>query len=297
MYRDQPQHQVEEWLGELMWQDHPLGRSLTGTPQTLRGLSRAEILRFKDRMYGSVNTLIAFAGRVEHDACVANIGEFWRRRRSGTKPVFGRVNGAVAQGRLRVQSKDIEQTHVALGVRLFGRNDQRRYALKLLSVMLGENMSSRLFQVVREKHGLAYAIQSGLHLFAETGVLDITAGLDRGRTDKALDLIVREMVRMKDKPVGPAELKRAKEYAIGQIRLGLEGTTNQMMWIGDNFLSYGRFITPEVCIARLNEVTAEDVQRLARGIFGERHTSVALVAPDLKVSDEEKIVTCLERLG
>jgi predicted Zn-dependent peptidase len=297
MYRDQPHHQVEEWLGELLWDGHPLGRPLTGRLETLKRLNRTRLVGFKEALYTPRNTVVAFAGRVDHAACVERVRREWGTCRGGRAAGGRRVDGGVGQNRLRVQTKDIEQAHLAMGFRLFGRNDPRRYALRLLSVVLGENMSSRLFQVVREKHGLAYAIQSGVHLYADTGVLGISAGLDRCRLDKAIDLVVREIVRMKAAPVGARELQRAKDYAVGQLRLGLEGTTNQMIWIGDNYTTFGRFVSPEECIDALRAVTAADLRRLAGEVLRASRVSVALIAPDLGPAAEQRVEAALRRLN
>jgi len=170
---------------------------------------------------------------------------------------------------------------VALGIRLFGRHDSRRYALRILNAVLGENMSSRLFQVVREKHGLAYAIHSSLHLFDDSGALVVSAGLDQKKRIRALRLIAKEIVRLKRRPVGGKELKRAKEYVIGQLRLGLESTSHQMMWIGDNIMSYGRFIPPDETIRMLSRVTAADVQKLACSIIKKTRVTLSMVSPGI----------------
>jgi predicted Zn-dependent peptidase len=221
----------------------------------------------------------AFAGLVDHDACVALVEAAFGGL-AACKP--GRVAAfkdtikpvaAVQTGR------EIEQNHLAIGVRLFGRGDERRNTLRILNVILGENMSSRLFQIVREKHGLAYSIHSSAQLQADTGVLVVHAGLDRERGEKALQLISREMMRMVEAPVKAAELKRAKEYVIGQLRLGLESTSSQMMWIGDNLLSHGRFMDPNETIQRTKAVTSEDVQALARAYFRREQISIAAVTP------------------
>ena len=184
-----------------------------------------------------------------------------------------------------------------MGIRLFGRHDRRRHALKLMSVVLGENMSSRLFQTLREKHGLAYAIQSGVHLVDETGALGITAGLDRNRVGRALDLIFGELARLVEKPVGAQELQRAKDYAKGQLCLALESTSNQMMWVGEHILSYGQQISPEETMAALTAVTAEEIQALAADLFREPRASVAIVAPKAADTTEKRIKAAMARLG
>lgn len=280
MGRDQPHQQVDEMLGEALWCDHALGRPLTGSPETVRKLGRRELLAYRARHYVPANTVIAFAGKVDHEECVARVREHFSTVGKGRPRRAAPVSGRVAQKSLCLKEKESEQAHVAMGFRLFGRHDERRYALKLLSVILGENMSSRLFQVVREQYGLAYAVQSGAHLFDDTGALMVSAGLERARLDRAMRLIMREIKRMKEKTVGSGELKRARDYAIGQIRLGLEGTSSQMMWVGEHFVSYGRLITPEECVTALAAVTAEEIQSLARQHLCRERLSVAMILPD-----------------
>jgi len=280
MYRDRPQSLVEDMLQEMLWSNHALGRALIGTPETIRDVSRRQILTFKESRYVPRNTVISFAGQLEHEACVQRVARALGRLQRRRKPAFSRVTRKTRQQRLSITDKNVEQSHVALGVRLFGRHDRRRYALKILSVLLGENMSSRLFQIVREEHGLAYSVHSNIQLFEETGVLAIQAGLDQQRTDKALSLIVNELVKLKKRRVAQSELRRAKDYITGQLRLSLEGTSSQMMWIGENLIAYGRFIQPETVIARLERVTAEDVQRVAEDVLRANRVSVAMIVPE-----------------
>ncbi|HPG00004.1 MAG TPA: pitrilysin family protein [Kiritimatiellia bacterium] len=277
MYRDQPQHVVQETLGNLLWVDHPLGRPLIGTPENISRMTRDEILRFKRDRYMAGNTMVVLAGKVDHDECVRRVGERMGGVPGRKNPAFEKVGRSTRQDDVSVVSKDIEQTHVAMGIRLFGRRDPRRYALKLMSVILGENMSSRLFQVVREKHGLAYSIHSSTQLLDETGILDVQAGVDCERIPKALEVILAEVNRLKEKPVGASELRRAKDYAIGQMRIGLESTTNQMMWVGEYLMSYGRFAQPAEVIRRVEAVTAEDIHGVARDVLHRRNTSFAMV--------------------
>lgn len=289
MYRDQPQQLVQDFLGELIWTDHPVGRPLIGTPGNITRMTREEILAFKERKYVGGNTRVAFAGMVEHDECVKRVGDMFGGLPNRAAPACKPVDEATVQRAIYVHKKDIEQTHLALGFRLFGRHDPRRFVLKLLSVILGENMSSRLFQVVREKHGMAYSVHSSMHMFDETGALVVSAGLERARTDKALHLIFGEIARMIDRPVAARELKRAKDYAIGQLEIGLESTINQMMWIGENNLSYRRLIQPDEVVEMIQRVTAKDIQQLARAIFKPKRVSVAMVTPNESGPQEQRV--------
>jgi predicted Zn-dependent peptidase len=150
---------------------------------------------------------------------------------------------------------------------------------------------------VREQYGLAYAIQSGAHLFDDTGALMVSAGLDRGRLERAMSIIVREIARLKTVPVGHSELKRARDYAIGQLRLGLEGTTSQMMWVGENFMSYGRLIPPEESVAALSAVTAGEVRDLARDILRPERLSLAMILPDVTQRLSGEMAGMMARIG
>ncbi len=279
MYRDQPHHLVHEMLESAVWPQHPLGRAVIGTEKSVGGMSRDDLCHFKETKYVPANTVIAFAGRVDHEACVARVSGHMESLERGVMPRSVRYTGGEKQTKAVLASKDIEQTHVALGFRVFGRLDKRRHALKLLNTVLGDNMSSRLFQIVRERHGLAYSIHSGCHLYADSGLLTISAGLDQRRTERALQLIMKELGRLRDQPISASELKRAKDYVVGQLRLGLESTSNQMMWIGENLLTHGRVIDPEETIRATQAVTAEGIQKVSRTFLKKGRLSISMVAP------------------
>lgn len=296
MYRDRPDQVVNESLNELLWPDHELGRPLVGNEETIAAMRRSDIVEFKARRYVTGNTLFAFAGRVEHDACVERVAALTGRLGGAPAPRCAPVKDGMPQGRAVLQKKKVEQTQMALGFRIFGRHDPRRYAMKVLSVVLGENMSSRLFQVVREKHGLAYSVSSSFTLFAETGAIVICAGLERAHGGRALALIAREVRRLKDDLVGPRELARAREYILGQLRLSLETPSSQMMWIGENLVSYGRNITAEEAADAVRAVTARDVQALAREFLSGARMSLSVVSPELEAGDEPRLLKILKAI-
>jgi predicted Zn-dependent peptidase len=296
MYRDQPDHVVHELLSNALWPDHPVGRPLIGTPESLGNMGRRELLRFKEAWYVPSKTVFSFAGRVNHESCVAQVSRLLDGRKPGRPGACDRVPARLGQRPMVLQAKKIEQTHLAMGFRLFGRKDPRRYTLKVLSAVLGENMSSRLFQIVREKHGLAYSIHSGCSLLSDTGALTIGAGLDRRRWFKGLGLVAKELQRIKRVPVGDRELKRAKDYVVGQLRLSMESTSQQMLWIGDNIISFGRFVPPQETVDAIQSVDSDDVRRLAREVLVREHASIALVAPEVGSQDDRHVRNALDSL-
>jgi predicted Zn-dependent peptidase len=279
MYRDQPDHYVHELLTETLWPEHPLGRALTGTAKTLDTMDRRALLDFKHRKYVAANTVVAVAGHCRHEDIVRRVGKMLPMAHNGRSPSFTPVHEAQRAAKLRFFTKNCEQSHLAIGIRGYSRHDARRYALKALSVILGENMSSRLFQVIRERHGLAYSIQSSTTYFADTGALLVSVGLDTKRLHRALALILAEMRKIARQPPSAVELQRAKDYAIGQMRLGLESTANRMMWLGEHLLAYGEIPSPAEVERRITDVTAADVQKAAADIFRDNRLNVAVITP------------------
>jgi len=173
-----------------------------------------------------------------------------------------------------------------LGFHAFGRRDERRYALKLLSVILGENMSSRLFQKLRERYGFCYSIQSGVVALEETGALTIFAGIDPAKVEKSIRLIMEELDRIASKAPRSGELRKAQDYLIGQTLMGLESTSSQMTWMGESLLSFGRVISPEEVEEHLLAVTAEEVRAVAETCLKLSRLGVAVAGP---APDEGKI--------
>lgn len=297
MYRDQPEHVVQEMLIENLWRDHELGRPLIGSPETLKNISREQIIAFKRKKYVPESTVLTFTGKVNHDECVKKAAQQVGHVRPARAPSYRLVNAAVPQRNMALKGREIEQTHMALGFRIFGRHDKRRYALKALNVILGENMSSRLFQTIREKNGLAYSISSGMQLFAETGALVINAGLDKNRREKAVELVLREIKRLKDEEVGLKELNLAKEYIVGHLRLALESPLGQMMWLGEHILNYGTVIPPEEIVAAVAAVRAEDVQKTAAAVFKDRLATLAILSPGVSETDHKIMSQMLAALS
>ena len=297
MCQDQPQHVVQEKLQEALFKGHALGMPLSGDEKTLCKMDREALVRFKARAYAPASTVFAFAGRLDHATCVNTVAAAVGGLKKGRGLAFKAVDGSVGQDPYVVVKKDIAQVQAVIGFRVFGRHDDRRYALRVLNAILGENMSSRLFQSVRERHGLCYSIQSSYQLFEETGVFAISGGFDTQRAQAALKLTAKEVRRMLDKKVNVRELKRAKDYLLGTFRLGLEGTGSQMMFIGESLLNYGRLVRPEETLAGIQAVSADDVLRVANDIFEPSRMTLALVVPNAQPESEADWMGSLAALG
>jgi predicted Zn-dependent peptidase len=278
MYQDQPAELVHDLLNEIQFPRHPLGRPVIGSRATLRRMQRADFLSHLTSHYTAGATLVAAAGNLRHEDLLRTVRRRARFFRPGGKPNFEPMDQAPAGPLVRLHTKEVEQTNMGLGMRAASRHDPRRHALRVLNVILGENMSSRLFQVVREQHGLTYNVNSALTTWADTGDIVISAGLDSAELEKTLRLIVAELNRLIDHAPGGPELRRAKDYLLGQFDLGLESTENHMMWLGEQWLNHGSFTTPSEIRRNIAALSAAQVCRAARDFLGPERRSLALVS-------------------
>ena len=277
-YRDQPSQLVLEKLAAATWPSHALGRPVTGTPESVARIRRADLIAHQRRVCAPALVVFTAAGAVAHDEFVRAVAPVARRlpaaRPARAMPFAGRVRPTI-----EVHADDTEQAHLALGFRIFGRQDRRRYALRLLNLVLGENMSSRLFQELRERRGLCYSVQSGSQLLAETGLFTVQCALDPANASRAVRLVLRECERMSRSAVSAAELRRARDAAIGQFQIGFEGASNRMTWLGESWLGYGRLADPSVIEERFREVTAEQIRHVAEAVFRRARLAFAVVGP------------------
>lgn len=285
MYEDQPSQVAQDIASTLLWPNHPLGRPLLGTSEIVNRLRRRDLLNVRRKYYHSGNLCITVAGKTD----IAEVKELLRPllrqiptgSRSDAKPVSRRQTAP----RFEVVRKQIEQTQFVVGLRGVSRHDPRRSAFRLMSVMLGENMSSRLFQNVREKHGLAYSISTGANYYNETGSFYINAGVENSKTAQAIKLTLQTVAQLARRAPSARELRRAKEYTYGQIHLNLESTDNQMMWLGEGLLGHNRVINPDKLIRQIELVTAEEVRAAAALLVHDERLNVAVVSPTAELAE------------
>ena len=293
MYRDQPAHYSQELLTEAMWPAHALGRPLTGSIDSVNAIKRRDLLDYVTRNYNGLTTIVTVAGNCTHSEVVKLFSARLGKMKRGRLPVFEPWHAQTRSRRIRVSNQDTEQTHLALGYHAMSRTDERRHALRLLSVILGENMSSRLFQQLRERYAYCYSIQSGTLVLEDSGLVSICVGLEAGKLQSALRAIARELEKLRQRPPTKKELRQAQEYTIGLNELSLESTTNQIMWMGESIVAYGYAIDPDEVQAKLKSVTPEAIREVANFCFAVPQMGLALVGP----VNEEKVQSWLEIFG
>ncbi|MBP1636187.1 MAG: ptrA 1 [Acidobacteria bacterium] len=274
MVEDMPDDLVHELFLEHFWRGHPLGRAILGTADSVNRLNAAVLHQYFSRVYAAGNLIVAAAGNLEH----ARLRELIERAFEGV-----RGNGPwpadvppVESGLVHVRSKDLEQSHICMGVGAYRQNHRDRYAALVFNTLLGGSMSSRLFQNVREKRGLAYSVGSGLSAFRDAGLLSIYAGCSNQKVDEVVRVIMSEL-RAVVAGIDESELVRAKDNVKGNLILGLESTWQRAAYLARQEIYFDEPFTIEETLAGIDAVQLEDVARVARDLLTRTPVSVAVV--------------------
>jgi len=286
MYRDQPQSHVYELLDELLWPGQPLGTPIIGTEESVNAITRESLAAFKERHYNVFDTVVSVAGNFDYGRLSKRISRIFSTLKAKEPIDFERVRESQSKPQLKLMHKETEQTHLALGFHALKRDDPLRHALGLLHVVLGGNMSSRLFNELREDRGLAYEIGTGVKRFYDTGAFLVHAGIDNNNVTEAIRLILKELGQTKIGLVSDDEFKRAKEFYRGQMTLALEDTMDAMLWVGETTAALDKTYALEELIKEINKVRKEDIRQAARFIFENNKMNLALIGP-LKGKEDE----------
>lgn len=279
MYRDLPSHHVHDLMGELLWPNQPLGRSLAGPAETVSGMSRSEILKYKKDYYHPGNILVSVSGDVDPEEVLARVSGIYSGRSKQKPSVFVPADSKQSRPRTHYFEKKTEQTHLVIGLHALPRNHPDRYKLGLLHVILGANMSSRLFEEVREKRGLAYEIKSGMSGYQDAGAFMVSAGVETKKTVRTVEVILRELGKVRKSFVKPGELRRAKDYFMSQVSMSVEDTLDHLLWAGEKALCSGELPDKTEIRQKVESVTLEDIQQVAQKIFRTGNLNLSLIGP------------------
>lgn len=288
MYMDQPGHQVFNILAQAMWPNHALGRPVEGYIDTVKSFKRNDLTGFTNRYYQPANMCIVASGRTDRRKILETAGKIFSMP-SARKRFFPESAKKIHKGaHIRLFSKDTKQTHMAFGFHGMKRAHELKYAVRLLNIILGGNMSSRLFERLRERKALCYEIGSTARSYKETGAFIIHAGVDNNKLLEASKEIVNELKELKDNLVTADELYRAKEYYRGQLLLGLEDTSSRMLWLGDRIMNEGKAPAIREIFRDIEKVSARDIKEVVRCIFNGKNLNFATVGP-VRAGDKNKL--------
>lgn len=289
MYLDLPMQYVHDLLDELIWPNHPLGRSLLGTYDTIKNITRQDMVSLHSRFYVPHNIIAVCCGNIQHNDFVKMMEASFNGRKN--KPAVRYESAArpfALAPRTRFYNKQTEQTHVCLGIRGLSRLHPDRYALALLNIILGGNMSSRLFNEVREKRSLAYEIGSSVKQYADTGLFLVHAGIDNKKVHRAIAVIMKELRKVKASGIKIRECDMAKEYYKSGLLMVLEDTMSNMMFLGEQMASIGKIVTKDEILKKIDTITVGMLSGLAGRFFKEANLRLAAIGP--QKDDEIKAV-------
>ncbi|HRV03997.1 MAG: Protease 3 precursor [candidate division TA06 bacterium ADurb.Bin131] len=289
MYRDFPARYVFELLNNAMFGDHPLGTSILGTPESLRNINRETLFNFVENYHTGKNLVLSVAGRFNEDKLIKIADKFLSNIKEGTDTSFVRFEEKMKTPSYKIKIKETEQCHFCLGFHAYPRNDDRRFALSVANMILGGNMSSRLFNEIRENRGLAYDIRSYARSYYDTGAAIISAGLIPANLIESLKIIKEQIRIMIEQQVKEDEIERAKEYLVSQFLMGLEDPMEYMLWIGEQLAAKEKMLSINQVQSKIRAVTEKDIQDVCRDIF-KKNPCFAMIGPENKLDDVSKIL-------
>jgi predicted Zn-dependent peptidase len=283
MHEDTPDDAIHDLFNETLWPDHPLGRPILGTVGSIREATPAQIRRFYRRHYVPANLVVVAAGNLRHEQLVESIGEHvdtgqvrsegpaaWNLREIGQAPL--------PSGRRRVRRRKTEQAHIVLGTNGLSRSDTDRFALGIVNVAVGGGMSSRLFQEVREKRGLAYSVYSYHTMFVDAGLFAAYAGTTPGRAGEVLSILREQLQDVADGGLSEREFERAKGHMKGSLVLSLDDPSGRMSRLGKSEISHGEILTVNDTLKRIDEVTYDGARGVAKRVLSQP-MSLAVIGP------------------
>ncbi|MBN1571084.1 MAG: insulinase family protein [Acidobacteria bacterium] len=266
MVEDNPQELILDLFTESFWKDHPLGRPISGTKESVAQIARSDVRKFFKSHYNAGNIIVAVAGNIRHREAYGLAERHFSHLKAGAAadPV---APPKIHPSRLVRHKAHLEQTHICLGTVSPPITSEERYCVHLLSNILGGGVSSRLFQNIRERRGLVYSIYSMLNLYRDAGSLVVYAGTAPEKAPVVVQLILKEFRSLRENLVSSQELKRAKEYVKGSVLLSLESSSSRMTHLAQQLIYYGRFYRLEDILNGVDRVTARDIRRLANKMF------------------------------
>ncbi len=275
MVEDTPDDLVHEVFVANFWPEHPLGRSILGTAETLATFDHDRVVGYFEGIYAPHNLVVAGAGNIEHAQFVEMVTGYLGNLVD--RPVDLTASSPSYAARRVIINKDLEQAHLVMGTRCPSMISDDRYTVHLLNVILGGGMSSRLFQTIREEHGLAYAVFSGINSYTDAGYLSVYAATSPDQINDVIRLSVEQFGKFKDEAVSEAELQRAKDQLKVSIMLSLESTSARMSNLARQEIFFGRQFTLDEILERIDRVKTEDIQRIANDIFHSSNLAVTAI--------------------
>ncbi len=288
MYEDIPQQKVWDELYEILFKDQPNGWPIGGTAESVSKIIRPEILKYKNGNYLAGNTVVVVAGGVDSGEAFGQVAGSFNKVKVGMVRKAQRANTLQTFPNVRFVEKNTEQSHVAIGIRAFDMFSEKRYALSVLSTILGGNASSRLFTEIREKLGLAYYVGSSTGLQTDSGILALRAGLSHDNLERSIKKIFEVLKNLKNKSVSARELKDAKSFIRGHTLLNFETTDDVADFFGEQELFYKKAEQPEEYMTKIEKVSQNDILKIANEVFNSAKVNMAVIGAGGETKKKEE---------
>ena len=290
MYKDVPMAEVDNILERTMWPKDALGRDIAGTKKTVVKFTREMFAGYISRHYQTTNMVLGVSGKYDSRKLDNLINKYWKPYPKKRFYGWDTAKDKQKQSRTKVEYKNTQQAHLALGFKGFAYGDNRNSAVSVLAAILGGGMSSRLFTEVREKRGLGYYVRSSPGSYQDTGSFTVSAGVQVDKITEALKVILAELKKIKDAPVGDKEIQKAKEYIKGKSVLALEDNQVRLDWFLERAAFYEKIETPDDAFRKIDAVTVLDVQKVSRELFQNKKMTLAVIGPYKTESQFKKIL-------
>jgi predicted Zn-dependent peptidase len=289
MCKDSPSQQVSLLIDQLLWPQHPLGRDIAGTKETMGAIDRPKLLSYFDARYTPESTVITVTGNIRHQEVIEVIGRLLGNWSNHSPRSNFQAYSEVPGERLLIEKRDTEQAHLCLALPGISILDPQRFSLDLLNVILGEGMSSRLFSEIRDKMGLAYSITSYVDHFLDTGSLTVSASVDPSNLDKAVTAVLTQLELLKD-GIPESEMHKAREISKGRLLLRMEDSRNVAGWLGGQEVLIESILTLDEVISIINSISADQLRRIAQQLIVADHCKLAVVGPVSETSTLKELL-------
>ncbi|TSD02716.1 MAG: M16 family peptidase [Parcubacteria group bacterium Athens0714_16] len=285
MYKDSPASSVHFLLDELMYGNQPAGRSVLGSKENIKKIAREDFIKYKEKHYVAKKTVVVVAGNINPKDVFKEVEEKFKGIKTNVGGKKKKVIEKQTKPEVKLENKKTDQAHLVIGFRSNNDKSKKNNATRVLSSVLGNGMSSRLFEKLREEMGVAYYVRSSNSSYSDVGVFGISAGVDPKRINEVLNVVMKELAKLKNDLVLEKELNKAKEYLIGNMQMGVESSDSVAEWFGEFEISNLELKTPKQMADEIMKVTAKDVQKIAGEIFQNNKMNLAVIGPIKKNQD------------
>jgi predicted Zn-dependent peptidase len=281
---DDPDDIIQDYFEKAIFKTNPLGMPVIGTAKSISSIKRKDLVQYRTETYTSANLVVAAAGNLKHEDVVELIKRYIQKSTNSTSKKADHIQSVFEEPSsvLCEYYKPIQQAHICLGTIGFHVRDERRFTMQVLNTLLGDGMSSRLFQNIREKYGFAYAVYSFNNMMQDTGAFGVYIGTDNSHVQRCIDLVWKELKSLRTQGIKKQELTRTKAQLKGNMMLGMENIPNRMIRLGSSELYFGELIALDAIIKKIGAVTREEVQETAEELFKEDRFAIVIFHPNGK---------------